>query len=184
MWMPQFARQRIGSPMRFRLHKGGGHSIEPRGVIARYDAERRPATVFDTTQMPHRAKSILVAALGLHENRLRVIAPDVGGGFGPKAVFHPEELAIPAAALALGAPDQMDRRQDRKFHRDRARARPGLGHGSRLRCRRAAARHTRTYAPRSRRQHALWRGASLQRRDEHDRALCVAGVPSRRFRYA
>ena len=90
--------------MRFRLHKGGGHSIEPRGVVARYDANEDLLTVFDTTQMPHRAKSILSAALGLTENRLRLIAPDVGGGFGPKAVFHPEELAVPAAALVLGAP--------------------------------------------------------------------------------
>ena len=90
--------------MRFRLHKGGGHSIEPRGVVARYDANEDLLTIFDTTQMPHRAKSILAASLGMTENRLRVIAPDVGGGFGPKAVFHPEELAIPAAALALNAP--------------------------------------------------------------------------------
>jgi carbon-monoxide dehydrogenase large subunit len=90
--------------MRFRLHKGLGGSIESRAILARYDAAEDMLTVWDGTQMPHRAKSILVAALGLDEHRLRVIAPDVGGGFGPKAVFHPEELAIPAAALALRAP--------------------------------------------------------------------------------
>ena len=90
--------------MRFRLHKGLGGSIEPRGILARFDANENMLTVWDGTQMPHRAKSILVAALGLGEQQVRVIAPDVGGGFGPKAVFHPEELAIPAAALALGAP--------------------------------------------------------------------------------
>jgi carbon-monoxide dehydrogenase large subunit len=89
---------------RFRLHSGRGGSIEPRGIAARYDAADDMLTVWDGTQMPHRAKSILAAALGLDEPRLRVIAPDVGGGFGPKAVFHPEELAIPAAARALGAP--------------------------------------------------------------------------------
>ena len=61
-------------------------------------------TVWDGTQMPHRAKSVLVAALGLAEHQVRVIAPDVGGGFGPKAVFHPEELAVPAAAMRLGQP--------------------------------------------------------------------------------
>jgi carbon-monoxide dehydrogenase large subunit len=97
-----FATHRL--PMHFRLHKGGGHSIEPRGIVARYDVNEDLLTVLDTTQMPHRAKSILAAALGFNENRLRVIAPDVGGGFGPKAVFHPEELGIPAAALALNAP--------------------------------------------------------------------------------
>ena len=91
-------------PMRFRLHKGGGHSIEPRGVVARFEANDDLLTVFNTTQMPHRAKSILATSLGLSENCVRVIAPDVGGGFGPKAVFHPEELAIPVAALILNAP--------------------------------------------------------------------------------
>jgi carbon-monoxide dehydrogenase large subunit len=90
--------------MRFRLDKGLGGSIEPRGIVARYDDAEGLLTVWDGTQMPHRAKSILVHALGLSEHQLRVIAPDVGGGFGPKAVFHPEELAIPAAALALRAP--------------------------------------------------------------------------------
>jgi carbon-monoxide dehydrogenase large subunit len=90
--------------MRFRLHKGGGHSLEPRGIVARFEKNENMLTVWDGTQMPHRAKSILVASLGLGEHQVRVIAPDVGGGFGPKAVFHPEELAIPAAALALDAP--------------------------------------------------------------------------------
>jgi len=87
----------------FRLNKGGGHSIETRGVLARVDGEGR-MTVWDSTQMPHRAKAVLVDVLGLSEERIRVVAPDVGGGFGPKAVFHPEELVIPAAALKLGQP--------------------------------------------------------------------------------
>jgi aerobic carbon-monoxide dehydrogenase large subunit len=89
---------------RFQLHKGGGHSIEPRGVMARFDAAEEMLTVWDGTQMPHRAKAVLVAALGLAEHQVRVIAPDVGGGFGPKAVFHPEELAVPAAAMLVGQP--------------------------------------------------------------------------------
>ena len=89
---------------RFHLHKGGGHSIEPRGVTAKFDAPEETLTVWDGTQMPHRAKAVLVAALGLAEHQVRVIAPDVGGGVGPKAVFHPEELAVPAAAMLLEAP--------------------------------------------------------------------------------
>jgi carbon-monoxide dehydrogenase large subunit len=60
----------------FRLNKGGGHSIETRGVVAQFDSRARALTVWDGTQMPHRAK----------------------------AVFHPEELAVPAAAMLLGAP--------------------------------------------------------------------------------
>jgi aerobic carbon-monoxide dehydrogenase large subunit len=89
---------------RFRLHKGGGHSIEPRGLVARYDQNEAMLTVWNGTQMPHRVKAILSLSLGLEENQVRVIAPDVGGGFGPKAVFHPEELVVPAAAIALNAP--------------------------------------------------------------------------------
>lgn len=88
----------------FRLHKGGGHSIEPRGVVAAFDPLEGRLGVWDGTQMPHRAKAILVRALGLPEHQVRVIAPDVGGGFGPKAVFHPEELVVPAAAMLLGRP--------------------------------------------------------------------------------
>lgn len=89
---------------RFRLYKGGGHSIEPRGLVARFDAAEQRLTVWDSTQMPHRVKAILVEALGLSEHQVRVVAPDVGGGFGPKAVIHPEEITVPAAAMLLGRP--------------------------------------------------------------------------------
>ncbi|MDB5641216.1 MAG: carbon monoxide dehydrogenase large subunit, partial [Hyphomicrobiales bacterium] len=88
----------------FRLNKGGGHPIEPRGVIARQDAIADQLTVWNSTQMPHRAKAMLVETLGLAEHQVRVLTPDVGGGFGTKAVFHPEELAVPAAALLLRRP--------------------------------------------------------------------------------
>jgi len=88
----------------YRLHKGGGHSIETRGIAVRPDPIDETLTIYANTQMPHRAKQILVAALGLPESRIRVVAPDSGGGFGPKAAFHPEELALPAAALLLGKP--------------------------------------------------------------------------------
>ncbi len=98
----------VGAPHvvkeRFRLSKGGGHSIEPRGVVAIYDEIEERLTVWDSTQMPHRARAVLAIALGLSEMQVRVATPDVGGGFGPKAVFHPEELAIPAATLLLKRP--------------------------------------------------------------------------------
>ena len=88
----------------FRLHKGGGHPMEARGVLARFDAVEQKLTVWDSTQMPHRAKAMLVATLGLAEHQVRVVPPDVGGGFGTKAVFHPEELAVPAVAMLLRRP--------------------------------------------------------------------------------
>jgi carbon-monoxide dehydrogenase large subunit len=89
---------------RFRLHKGGGHAIETRGIVVRIDPVDDMITVHANTQVPHRARQVLVAALGLPEGRIRVVAPDTGGGFGPKATFYPEELAMPAAALLLRRP--------------------------------------------------------------------------------
>jgi carbon-monoxide dehydrogenase large subunit len=99
-----FARARHRISRQFRLNKGGGHSMEPRGVLARFDASEQRLSVWSSTQMPHRTKALLVEMLGLGEHQVRVVAPDVGGGFGPKAVVHPEELVVPAAALLLGRP--------------------------------------------------------------------------------
>ena len=98
----------------FRLDKGGGHAIETRGVVARFDPDDDMLTVWINTQMPHRAKAVMVAALGLSEHQVRVIVPDTGGGFGPKAVFHPEELALPAASVLLKRPIKWieDRREN------------------------------------------------------------------------
>ena len=99
-----FAKAAHRIKARFRLHKGGGHSIETRGVAVRIDPIDDTLTIYANTQAPHRAKQILVAALGIGEQRIRVVAPDTGGGFGPKAAFHPEELVLPAAALLLRRP--------------------------------------------------------------------------------
>jgi len=99
-----FARAAHRIKESYRLHKGGGHSIETRGVAVRVDPIDDTVTIYVNTQLPHRAKQILVAALGLAESKIRVVAPDTGGGFGTKAAFHPEELALPAAALLLRRP--------------------------------------------------------------------------------
>lgn len=99
-----FARAAHRIAERFRLHKGGGHSIETRGVAVRFDEIDGAMTVFVNSQTPHRARQILTAALKVPEHLIRVTSPDTGGGFGPKATFYPEELALPAAALLLGRP--------------------------------------------------------------------------------
>ncbi len=88
----------------FTLNKGGGHSIEPRGVVAVFDRFEKKLKVWDSTQMPHRARDLLVQSLALGEHQVRVIAPDVGGGFGPKAVIHPEEIVVPAVAMLCERP--------------------------------------------------------------------------------
>ncbi len=95
-------------------HKGLGHAIECRGVAARIDERDGRLTVWSATQMAHRAQSILVELLGFPEDRVRVITPNVGGGFGPKFVFYQEEVGIPVAALILGRPIKWV--EDRREH--------------------------------------------------------------------
>jgi carbon-monoxide dehydrogenase large subunit len=85
-------------------HRGCGISIEGRGVVAEPRAIDGSLCVWSSTQMPNDLHAMLAEALGLDETRLRVITPDVGGGFGPKYCIYPEEIAVPAAALLLGRP--------------------------------------------------------------------------------
>ena len=83
-------------------HRGGSHSIECRGAVARLDRNEDRLTVWSSTQMPHIARGLLCAILGLEEAKVRVITPDVGGGFGPKLVFYQEDLLVALAALRTG----------------------------------------------------------------------------------
>ena len=99
-----FAKAHLVVSERFKLSKGGGHAIETRGLVASFDKHQDLLTIWEATQMPHRSKAIVVNALGLAETQVRVLTPDVGGGFGPKGAFHPESLAIPTAALILNTP--------------------------------------------------------------------------------
>ena len=84
---------------------GAAAALENRGVVAQWDARQARLTVWDTTQAPIPIRNGLAARLGLAEHQVRVIAPFVGGGFGPKIMmFYPEELVVPWAAMQLGRP--------------------------------------------------------------------------------
>jgi carbon-monoxide dehydrogenase large subunit len=72
------------------LHRGGGMALEARGVAASHDPSTDMLTVWSSTQTPHLGRSILADLLGRNLESIRMIAPDVGGGFGPKAPFYPE----------------------------------------------------------------------------------------------
>jgi carbon-monoxide dehydrogenase large subunit len=85
-------------------HRGGAHPIEGRGVLARFDAATQALTVWSSTQMAHDLYFMLADMLGMPENQVRVIAPDVGGGFGAKFLVYPEEIAVAAAARMIGRP--------------------------------------------------------------------------------
>src|SRR5436309_2431680 len=76
--------------------------LEPRGVLADWDGET--LTVWASTQTPSIMLTALAFSLGLPETRVRVIAPDVGGGFGLKTHVFPEDVAVAASARVLGRP--------------------------------------------------------------------------------
>jgi carbon-monoxide dehydrogenase large subunit len=97
-----------------RQHRGGSHSIECRGVVARHDALDDRLTLWSSTQMQHQALRLLCDMLGRDENRIRVVTPDIGGGFGPKLVFYPEDVATALAAIILGRPVKWI--EDRREH--------------------------------------------------------------------
>jgi carbon-monoxide dehydrogenase large subunit len=90
---------------RFHYEHGISSPIETRGVVAQWDARARHMTIWDTTQAPVFVRNGLAAILGLGERQVRVIAPFVGGGFGPKIMmFYPEEVTLPWIAMRLNRP--------------------------------------------------------------------------------
>jgi len=97
-----FARAPVVVRERFTHGRCVAAPMEPRGVLADWDGEA--LTVWSSTQVPSALRSTLAESLGVPETRVRVIAPDVGGGFGLKTHIFPEELAVAAAARILGRP--------------------------------------------------------------------------------
>lgn len=88
---------------RFVVDRGSAQPMETRAVLAA-PSDFGGLTVWDTTQTPHVARRLLSSLLALPEGQIRVISPDVGGGFGPKAVFYPEEFLIAHLARTLKRP--------------------------------------------------------------------------------
>ncbi|MCP5101525.1 MAG: xanthine dehydrogenase family protein molybdopterin-binding subunit, partial [Chloroflexi bacterium] len=90
---------------RFLYDHGIAASMENRGVVAQWDRRANRMTIWDTTQAPVFVRNGLASMLGLSENQVRVIAPFIGGGFGPKIMmFYPEEVLVPWAAMQLDLP--------------------------------------------------------------------------------
>jgi aerobic carbon-monoxide dehydrogenase large subunit len=104
-------RQRL----RFRFERGAACPMEGRAVWARWSEPERKLTVYDSTQSPTSIRGGLSLLFGLPESNVEVIAPDVGGGFGPKIMlFYPDELLVPFAAMRLGRPVKWT--EDRQEH--------------------------------------------------------------------
>jgi carbon-monoxide dehydrogenase large subunit len=119
--------QRVGDPdhaftvadhvftERLSLERGAGQPMETRAVLAQWDDLEHVLTVWDTTQAPLSIRNGLAVLLGLPENGVRVVAPDVGGGFGTKIMmFYAEEVLVPLAAFKLRRPVKWV--EDRREH--------------------------------------------------------------------
>ena len=90
---------------RFHYDHGIAAAMENRGVVAQWDRRAARMTIWDTTQAPVFVRNGMAALLGLSENQVRVIAPFIGGGFGPKIMmFYQEEVLVPWVAMQLDRP--------------------------------------------------------------------------------
>lgn len=99
-----FERADVAISEEFRSHRYIASPIETRGVLATPVGIDGTQTVWSSTQVPHQLRDFLTGALGREPGSIRVKAPDVGGGFGPKGATYPEELLVPYAAARLGVP--------------------------------------------------------------------------------
>ena len=99
---------------KFLQHRGGCHAMEGRAVLANYNSALDELTVWSATQCPYLIRRSLAIQFEMSESRIRVIAPDVGGGFGPKAGFYVEEIIVPWASRKLGRPVKWT--EDRREH--------------------------------------------------------------------
>jgi CO/xanthine dehydrogenase Mo-binding subunit len=88
---------------RFRCGRVTALPLEPRAVAARWDPVTPALHVWSSTQMPYVVRQRVAEALGLPLDAVRVVAPDVGGGFGTKGPVYPEDLIVAALARRLGA---------------------------------------------------------------------------------
>jgi aerobic carbon-monoxide dehydrogenase large subunit len=88
----------------FRTNRQCAAPLEGRAGVADWSGVEGKLTLWSGTQVPHLARHLLAELLGLPENRVRVVAGDVGGGFGVKALLYPEDVALCLLAMSLGRP--------------------------------------------------------------------------------
>ena len=109
-----FAAADLTVQARFRMNRHCAAPMEGRAVLAAFEAPRRRLTVWSSTQSPHIVRTHLARTIDHPEHLLRVVAPDVGGGFGMKANVFPEEVLCALLARELGRPVKWveDRREN------------------------------------------------------------------------
>jgi carbon-monoxide dehydrogenase large subunit len=97
------AAPRVAS-LQLRIGRGGGQPMETRGLVAHWNPALELLTVWASSQVPHQIRQFVGELLGLAPHQVRVIAPDVGGGFGAKLIVYPEDVLIPFLARRLARP--------------------------------------------------------------------------------
>ena len=88
----------------FAIQRHSAMPLETRGLLASYDRSRRLLEVFGPTKVPHTNRALLAAMLRMGEGDIRFIEPDVGGSFGSRGEFYPEDYLIPWLSLRLQKP--------------------------------------------------------------------------------
>jgi carbon-monoxide dehydrogenase large subunit len=88
----------------FRMPRQAAAPLEGRATCASFDPDTGELTVWASSQAPHQYRTVMAATLGMEENRIVVIVPDVGGGFGVKLHYYPEDVLACVAALRLRRP--------------------------------------------------------------------------------
>ena len=99
---------------RFRCHRHTANPLETRGLMASYDVGRDELTVWGETKVPHFNRGVLSHLLQMPEHRIHYIEPDVGGGFGVRGEFYPENFLVPFVSMKLGRPVKW--LEDRREH--------------------------------------------------------------------
>jgi aerobic carbon-monoxide dehydrogenase large subunit len=88
----------------FSIQRHSGVPLETRGLVAEFDADSRMLTVWGPTKVVHFNRAVLAELLGLPLSQIRFVEPEVGGGFGIRGEFYPEDFLIPFLAIRLGCP--------------------------------------------------------------------------------
>jgi carbon-monoxide dehydrogenase large subunit len=90
----------------FTVQRHTGVPLETRGLVAAYEAGTRVLTLWGVAKVPHFNRSVLAELLGHPEHLIRFVELEVGGGFGVRGEFYPEDFLVPWAAMRLGRPVQ------------------------------------------------------------------------------
>lgn len=109
-----FSEAEFNLSIKVHTPRVSANPLEGRGILANYDAARGEMTIWMSTQVPYMVRTRVAEMLHLEADKIRVIAPEVGGGFGPKVNIYPEDILVPYLSMILGKPVRWI--EDRREH--------------------------------------------------------------------